>query len=281
MPRALDVATILRLQRRVGNATVSAILAQRDGPAAATTTAPAPTPGRPRPQPSPSPSSTFPWVGKVRTRYNAALRSDPSKDPNARFANITADLATGTLVEVTGVKKGWLKVEVIDAAGGGPQKGYVSHELVDFVRGGAWEIEMPPDPVPRLVFSVTEAFLVLKRAEMKRANDPKIAPTEDEARRIEVATKALEDTKRYRVDASTFRVTFVQTAGTKIKIESIEDFVLFAETVEHQYPKATPIEVASELRQVWLAGKHWETLLASRGIDGVDIEAPTDPIGQM
>ena len=280
-PPALDVATILRLQRTVGNATVSAILAQRDGPAAATTTAPAPTPSRPRPQPSPSPSSTFPWVGKVQTGYNAALRSDPSKDPNAPFANITADLPTGTLVEVTGVEKGWLKVEVIDAAGGGPQKGYVSHELVHFVRGGAWEIEMPPDPVPRLVFSVSEAFLVLKRAEMKRASDPKFAPTEDEARRIEVATKALEDTKRYRVDASTFRVTFVQTAGTKIKIESIEDFVLFAETVEHQYASATVKEVASEIRQVWFAGEKWETLLASRGIDGVNIEDPKDPIGQI
>ena len=280
-PPVLDAATILRLQRTVGNAAVSAILAQRDGPPAATTTAQAPTPVRSRPRPSPSTSSTFPWVGKVQTRYNAALRSEPSKDPNAPFDNITADLPTGTLVEVTGVEKGWLKVEVIDAAGGGPQKGYVSHELVHFVRGGAWEIEMPPDPVPRLVFSVTEAFLVLKRAEMKRGSDPKFAPKDDEARRIEVATKTLEDTKRYRVDASTFRVTFVQTAGTKIKIESIEDFVLFAETVEHQYASATVKEVASEIRQVWFAGEKWETLLASRGIEGVNIEAETDPIGQM
>src|SRR2546422_2074952 len=174
-PPALDVATILRLQRTVGNATVSAILAQRDGPAAATTTAPAPTQGRRRPQPSPSPSSTFPWVGKVQTRYNAALRSDPSKDPNAPFANITADLPTGTLVEVTAVEKGWLKVEVIDAAGGGPQKGYVSHELVHFVRGGAWEIEMPPDPVPRLVFSGTEAVLGLQPGRVKRGKDSKVA----------------------------------------------------------------------------------------------------------
>ena len=230
-----------------------------------------------RPRTAPSPATAFPWVGKIQTSYNAALRRDPRKDPNAPYDNIAADLPTGTLVEVTG----WLKVEVIDPPGGRPQKGFVSHELVHFVRDGAWEIEMPPDPVQRLTFSVSEAFLVLKRAEMKRATDPKFAPTDDEAHRIEVAAKTLEDTKRYSVDRSSFRVTFVQTAGTRIKIESIEDFVLFAETVEHQSAKASPEEVASEIRQVWFGGENWETLLASRGIPGVNLEDPKDPINQM
>ena len=256
---ALSQRHVLQLQATAGNAAVVGLLAQRARPRPLPSLSRSATPPvvARKPGPStgtrtdPTPATTFPWVGKVQTRYNAALRRDPSKDPNTPYANITADLPTGAMVEVTGVEKGWLKVEVINPAGRGPQKGYVSHELIRFIRGGAWEIEMPPDPVPRLAFSVTEAFLVLKRAETKRASDPRYAPTDDETRRIEVATKSLEDTKRYRVDPSTFRVTFAQTAGTKIKIESIEDFVLFAETVERQYPKATPTEVASEIRQVF------------------------------
>jgi hypothetical protein len=265
---------VIRLQAMAGNEAVAGLLMQRQH-----ATAPA-KPARPAsPKPSPPESHAFPWVGRIQTRYNAALRRDPSKDPDAPYANIEADLPEGTLVEVSAIKKGWLKVEVIDPPGGRPQHGYVSHELVRFVRDGAWEIEMPADPP--LVFSVTEAFLVLKRAEMRRASDSRYAPDDDEGHRIAVATRALEDTGRYQVDRSTFRVTFVGKPGTKIKIESIEDFVLFAETVEHVYSSATPKEVASEIRQVWFAGENWETLVASRGIDNVNIEDPADPIGAM
>jgi hypothetical protein len=268
---------ILHLQRLAGNSAVARMMVQRQ-----------PTPVLD----DPPKSTTFPWVGKVHVPYNAALRREPHKDPNAPYANILADLQAGTMLEVSGEEQGWLRVEVIDPAAEdllagssisrGPQHGYVSHELVRFVRAGAWEIEMPPEPVARINLTVSEAFVVLKRAETKRLADPAYRPVDDEARRIEVATKTLEDTARYRVDHGTYVVTFGQTAGTKIKIESIEDFVLFAETVERQYPSATPIQVASEIRQVWFAGDKWETLLASRGIDGADIEDPkANPIGQL
>jgi len=257
---------VLQLQAMAGNAAVEGLFVQRQ-------------PAATRPKPSVSESHAFPWVGKIQARYNAALRRTPRKDPKAPHANIAADLDAGTLVEVSGVEKGWLKVEVINPPGDRSEKGYVSQELVGFVRDGPWEIEMPAEPP--LVLSVTEAFLVLKRAEMKRSSDPKYAPDDDEGHRIAVATKALEDTGRYAVDRSSFRVTFVQKAGTKIKIETIEDFVLFAETVEHVYPSAGPKEVASEIRQVWFAGENWETLVASRGIDNVNIEDPKDPIGAM
>lgn len=266
---AHPVPAILRLQRLAGNHAVTRLIQRQ--------------PTQVVDEPSAHPTSaSFPWVGKIDVPYNAALRGEPTKDPNAPYANILADLQAGTMVEVTGIDKGWLRVEVIDPAGGTPRHGYVSHELVRFVRAGAWEIEMPPMPVERIDLTVSEAFVVLKRAETKRLNDPKYAPTDDEARRIEVATKTLEDTTRYRVDRGTYVVTFVHNAGTKIKIESIEDFVLFVETVERQYPTASAKEVASEIRQVWFAGDKWETLLASRGIAGVDIEDPAaNPIGQM
>ncbi|PZS28266.1 MAG: hypothetical protein DLM59_15025 [Pseudonocardiales bacterium] len=230
----------------------------------------------------PLPATTFPWVGKIQASDNAALRRDPSKDPQSPYANIAADLPRGTVIEVTGVEKGWLRVQVVDPAGGRPQQGYVSHELVRFVRDGAWEIEMPPDPVLPLVLSVTEAFLVLKRAERRRASEPGHTPSADEAHRIEVATKTLVGTKRYSVDPGTLVVTFVRPAGSKIKVESIEDFVLFVETVERAYPSATPTEIVSEIRQVWFHDEKWSVLLASRGIDGENFkENPTSPIGLM
>ena len=257
---------VLQLQAMAGNAAVQGLFAQRQ-PASAP------------PKASVSESHAFPWVGKIQARDNAALRRDPHKDPNAPHANIAADLEAGTLVEVTGVEKGWLEVEVIDQPSGRPEKGFVSHELVRYVRDGPWEIEMPEEPP--LVLSVTDAFLVLKRAEMKRASDPKYSPGDDEGHRIAVATRTLQDAGRYAVDGTSFRVTFVQKPGTKIKIETIEDFVLFAETVEHVYSSAGPKEVASEIRQVWFGGENWATVLASRGIDNVNLEDPKDPINAM
>jgi hypothetical protein len=272
---------VLQLQKTAGNVAVVGMMPKAARPSDLVV---ARTPDAPTTQaPTVTAPAIYPWLGKIDTPYNAALRRSPSKDPANPYANILADLAKGTYVDVLGVHQGWLEVEV--EVDGTTLKGYVSHELVRFVRPGRWEIEMDPDPVPKLVLSVTEAFLVLKRAETKLAKDGGYKPDGDEAHQIEVAIKTLEGTKRYTVDHSSFVVSFTRTAGAKIKVQSIEDFVLFAETVERQYPNATVKEVASEIRQVWFAGVNWEAMLASRGISvggsEIDIEHEPDPIAQM
>ena len=118
---------VLQLQAMAGNTAVAGLLAGSGrSPGRSSQSTGAPVAARQiagtRPRTAPSPATAFPWVGKIQTSYNAALRRDPSKDPNAPYDNIAADLPTGTLVEVTG----WLKVEVIDPPGGRPQKGFVS-----------------------------------------------------------------------------------------------------------------------------------------------------------
>jgi hypothetical protein len=111
--------------------------------------------------------------------------------------------------------------------------------------------------------TVAEAMLIIKKVET--AGGPRY-PAIHEVRQLEEAIKLLEDTGRYTVDRTTYKVSFKETAGTKLKVDTIEDFILFVETVERAYPAATPKMIASEIRQMWFSDVNWEVLVGSQGI---------------
>jgi len=255
---------VLRLQRAAGNRAVTHLLRS---PQTATKTA-----------------HEVPWRGEVSATWNAALRRAPVKDADHPYDNILADLPKGTSVTVVGEERGWLHAEVV--VDGKKLTGYISHELVRFTGP---VITPPTEPAGPLVidmglFGTRAAFVALKQAENRRLAVPDWTPTADEQRDLDRATDTLEATGRYAVDHTTFAVTFLQGGG-KIKVESIEDFVLFVETVEKQYPQATPREIAGEVRQIWFGGANWEALLNSPGVTvggkAVDIEHEPDPIAQI
>jgi hypothetical protein len=259
-------ASLLRLQHAAGNRAVTHLLRQ---PSSTVTT-----------------GHDFPWRGEVSATWNAALRRAPAKDAEHPYANIIADLDHGTAVTVTGEERGWLHAEVV--VDGKKLTGYISHELVRFTG----PVDAPPaSPEPPLVmnpdlFGTRWAFVTLKQAENRRLAVPDWKPTADEQQDLDRAIAWLEGTERYAVDHATFTVTFLPGGPQgKIEVQSIEDFVLFVETVEKQYPQATPGEIAGEVRQIWFGGANWEALLNSPGVSDrgkpVDIEHEPDPIARM
>jgi hypothetical protein len=209
-----------------------------------------------------------PWQGTIATRWNAALRRTPHKDPADPYGNIVADLPRGTPVTIIGSEHGWLRAEV--DLGGRHLTGFVSHELVQPV------IVLPEQVITAM--TIGDALVALKRHETEKANTFGWKPTEDVQDEIDSAIGVLESTKRYTVDRGTLQVSFAAPATGKIKVTTIEDFILFVETVERTYPQASPQEIASEIRQVWFSDENWEVLVASEGIPGVDIETEPDPI---
>jgi hypothetical protein len=116
---------------------------------------------------------------------------------------------------------------------------------------------------PAAPTTVAEAMLIIKKVETD--GGPRY-PAVDEVKQLEEAIKLLEGTGRYTVDRTTYKVSFVQAAGTKIKVDTIEDFILFVETVERAYPAASPQMIASEVRQMWFSDVNWELLVGSQGI---------------
>ena len=129
-----------------------------------------------------------------------------------------------------------------------------------------------------------DALVILKRAETRRSANPGYRPTGAERERIDSAISKLRAFPKYLVNATTYRVTFAEQPGRKVRIETIEDFVLFVEAVEAQYPAASAKQVVSEIRQVWYSDEHWELLVASDGIiergTKVDIKNPPNPIAE-
>lgn len=85
----------------------------------------------------------FPWVGRIHRTYSAALRSRPHKNPNDPHAGTVADLAKGTVVNVFERRGGWLHVRA--SVGGKEVEGYVSEELVKFIR---LDIDPASEPIP-------------------------------------------------------------------------------------------------------------------------------------
>ena len=232
-------------------------------------------------KPAPDPRKQYPWEGKITAPWNAALRKGPSKDPADPHANTLADLPAGTEVLVTNVKSGWLLVEV--TLGGKKLNGYVSQELVTFVKASAFALA--PVTVSVHLPSIAEAFVMLKRAETRKRAEPAWTPAEEEQDDLELAASILEKTGKYSVAKTSWQVSFQTKPGQKVKIDSIEDFILFVEAVELQYPAAKPAEIASEIRQLWYSDVNWEVLVASQGIKGggaqVDIETEPNPVALM
>lgn len=185
-----------------------------------------------------------------------------------------------TVLDSTG---GWLHVMLKDK----PEvTGYVSQELVKYVSPGQVSTDKG-NTVVGDVITVAKAFVILKQAETRKAQDPKYTPTKGEKEWIKRAIEQLENSQKYTVDHSTYQVTFKHKQGEKTKVTTIEDFILFVETVERAHPTARPAEVASEIRQIWFSDTNWEVLVASQGIQEktaggetkqVDIESEPDAI---
>lgn len=232
-------------------------------------------------KPASDPRRHYPWVGKISAPWNAALRKGPAKDPADPHANTLADLPADTEVLVTNVKRGWLLVEV--TVGGKKLTGYVSQELVTFVAASAFAL--PPVTVSVHVPTVAEAFVTLKRAETRKRADAWWVPAEEEKDDLDLCAAILDKTGKYSVDKTSWQVSFQRQAGQKTRIDTIEDFILFVEAVELQYPGARPAEVASEIRQLWDADVNWELLVGSQGIKSggalVDIETEPNPVALM
>ena len=245
-------AGVLALQSSAGNAAVARLLVARQPKTA-----------------DPPVAVGFPWPGEIDTPYNAALRKTPAKDADDPHANTVADLPKGTRVTVTGQERGWLKVDVV--LDGQALGGYVSHELVK--RTPVLDFTDEPDVIIGGM-TVARALVSLKRAETKRAADPKWTPQSPTKELIEESTKAVEATGKYDVDPASYRVSFkAPAAGGKIVVSTIEDFILFVEAVEREYASATPREVAGEIRQIWFSDENWDVLLDIPGIrKGVNAE---------
>jgi len=222
--------------------------------------------------------SSYPWKGRVAHTWTAALRSAPEKKESDPHAGTVADLDAGTEVLVVSRKGAWLSVQV---AGG--QTGYVSQELVDYVSASAFDVG--PIVISISLPSIAECFVILKRAETTKKATPSYVPSGDDADQVDLAVALLEKTSKYKVDRSTYQVQFVRTPGKKISVDTIEDFILFVETVELTYPSATPAEVATEVRQIWFSDPNWDLLSSGRGISvggsEVDIETEPNPVASM
>ena len=89
--------------------------------------------------------SRFPWIGEITGTWTAALRKSSRKDPADPHANTRADVPRGTQVLIVGRKGGWLHARV--TLRGSTFDGYVSQELVKFVRPDASAQPEAPDDV--------------------------------------------------------------------------------------------------------------------------------------
>ena len=219
----------------------------------------------------------FPWIGRINAKNSAALRKTPHKDTADPHGNTIADLPFEDFIDVIGYERGWFKVQA--TVGGEEMTGYVSRELIDFNR---WD--MDPEAV-RTGLTMREAFVVLKRAEAKKKADKSYKPVDKEKEKIDAAIATVKAEPRYQVDETTYVITFVHKGSDKIKIVTIQDFVLFVEAVEKQYPAASPKEVISEIRQIWFSDENWAVLVDSEGISEsgaqIDIETAPNPIAMM
>lgn len=222
---------------------------------------------------------TYPWVGEIVGAWSAAMRATPHKSLEHPHRNTEADLPRGSEVMVTGRRGGWLHISVrID---GVEKTGYVSQELVRFVRASTFELDAVE--ITAKIPSVSESLVILKRAETEKAKaGPAYKPGKEQEGRIGLAISVLQRTGKYAVDPVTYRVGFSRAAGKQVEITTIEDFILFVEQVERQYPSASASEVASEIRQLWFSDVNWEILVSSEGIktggEHIDIETAPNPI---
>ncbi len=251
--------------------------------------------------------------------WSAALHPEPPKFKKTPHDNTCADVRRGTTVVILGHNSNWVFVHTMG------QAGFISKELIKVtiapevavpgfteslrrlrakakagvgprvfvemqreaalirvVEGHArWQLTVKRSDLEIRFKRLKDAFLILKRAENKPAE---LTAADDIL--VEVGMEQLRATGKYNIDPSTKKVTFKTTAGKQIKIDSIEDFILFVEKVEDTYPSASVKEVASEIRQLWFSDINWEILVDSRGISSasgafIDIETQPNPIAVM
>ncbi|OJH39384.1 LysM peptidoglycan-binding domain-containing protein [Cystobacter ferrugineus] len=242
------------------SAATSASPAEKTPASPASGVTPPRVPARSASAPSASPGQdTYPWIGRIKP-WSASLRDAPRKS-----ATTLVDVPRGTEVVVMGAESGWLHVQV--TLGAKTRTGYISRELLDHERA--------------VSLSLREALVVLKRAETASRN--KGAGGKPAATDVWVSTalEVVQATGKYMVDGRTYTVTFASNKD-RIKINTIEDFILFVEEVERQYPAAKPKEIATEIRQIWFSDENWEMLSAGTGVASggvaVDIESKPNPI---
>lgn len=205
----------------------------------------------------------FRWTGRIDETWTAALRRTPEKSTDDPHRNTIADLERGTKVRVLDSRSGWLHVEV--KVRGELKEGYVSQELVTYVGPDEIDFSDEPEVVQGRVPTVAEAFVELKRAEM-RTSGPVVTPSDVDLGRWALCADVLEQTGKYVVDRVAWTVDFKRKSGEKTQVTTIEDFILFVEGVEREYPSAVPIEIASEIRETWFADPQWGVLVQSQGI---------------
>jgi hypothetical protein len=112
--------------------------------------------------------------------------------------------------------------------------------------------------------SLDEALAYLKDVEDQGTA---FRPTREQNLRLAEAVTAVRATGKYVVDPKTHHVSFAPAPpGSKRKIDTIEDFILFAEAVEQALPGADAKAVTSEIRQIWFRDENWELLVGSSGI---------------
>lgn len=217
---------------------------------------------------TPAKHDDYHWQGRVTNAWSIALRRTPRKDPANPHRNTIADLERGTLLNVVGRSGNWLQVEVTQ--GGKSLRGYVSCELVQHIPPTVYDFEDDGEFITGLrIDTLATALVVLKRAELDKARQgDDFAPDELRRDRIKRAISIVERTDRYVVNGTTFEVSFKDQTG--VDIETIEDFIIFVETVERTYPNASPEEIASEIRRLRHRTFHWTLLVASQGIRGQD-----------
>ncbi|MET0402206.1 MAG: LysM domain-containing protein [Cystobacter sp.] len=151
----------------------------------------------------------FPWIGRVKP-WSAALRDAPR-----RTSATLVDVPRGTEVVVTGSESEWLRVQV--ELGVKTYTGYVSRELL--VHGHSVSL------------SLREALVVLKRVETASKHKRSGSSPAAVGAWVSAACKVVQATGRYAVDGRTYTVSFAHSKDP-IKINTIEDFILFVEEVE-------------------------------------------------
>jgi hypothetical protein len=251
--------------------------------------------------------------------WSAAMHPVPPQFKKVPHDNTCEDITRGTKVIILGNNSDWIYVHTLG------NSGFISKELIKYeitpevaapsfieslkrLRAAAksviglrtfvetereavminiveadkkWNLQVLPSSLHIRFKQVKDAFLILKKTENKPAS-----LNDAEQILVEIATEQLNDTGKYDIDPDTKKVTFKTTPGTQVRIDSIEDFILFVEKVEDTYPSSSVKDIASEIRQIWFSDVNWEILVASTGITDssgkfVDIETKPNVIATM
>ncbi|MEO5643879.1 MAG: DUF4157 domain-containing protein [Bacteroidia bacterium] len=227
----------------------------------------------------------FPFVAYITTGiWNTPLRDEPVFDETHEHTQY--DLPEGhEIVAISATEKFYyVKTKAPhdnwknETKAGTEVYGYVVKKYVS--KKAQPLVEFDNTIISKSTVTFDDAILVIASAKKLKAK--KHSFTSFESSRIQDSKKIIDAKGKYDVDLSKYEITFKKNAKSKIKIESIEDFILFVEDVERQYSSSSAIEIASEIRQLWYSDENWDVLVSSQGIKSgtslVDIESSPNPI---